>query len=206
VGLRDQWYKNAIIYCLDVETYADSDGDGVGDFKGLTHRLDYLASLGVTCLWLMPFYPSPNCDDGYDVSDYTAIDPRFGSMADFSEFMVEARECGLHIIIDLVPNHTSDQHPWFQKARSDPDSPYRSYYIWRDDDPGDTSDNVVSPESRTESGHMTRWPTLGTSITSTGSSPISTSPTRMCAKSSARSSGSGCSKVSADSGSTRPHS
>ena len=89
MGLRDQWYKNAIIYCLDVETFADSDGDGVGDFKGLIHRLDYLAGLGVTCLWLMPFYPSPGCDDGYDVADYTGIDPRYGSMADFAEFMVE---------------------------------------------------------------------------------------------------------------------
>ena len=87
MGLRDQWYKNAIIYCLDVETYADSDGDGVGDFRGLTARLDYLAGLGVTCLWLMPFYPTPNRDDGYDISDYCNVDPRYGTMADFAEFM-----------------------------------------------------------------------------------------------------------------------
>ncbi|MDP8922694.1 MAG: alpha-amylase family glycosyl hydrolase, partial [Chloroflexota bacterium] len=145
MGLSDQWYKNAIIYCLDVETYADSDGDGVGDFTGLTRRLDYIAGLGVTCLWLMPFYPTPNRDDGYDVADYCAVDPRFGTMADFVEFTVEARERGLHVILDLVPNHTSDQHRWFRAARQDPASKYRDYYVWRRDDPGDTSDKVVFP-------------------------------------------------------------
>jgi maltose alpha-D-glucosyltransferase/alpha-amylase len=145
VGLHDRWYENTIIYCLDVETYADSDGDGIGDFVGLTRRLDYLASLGISCLWLMPFYPTPNRDDGYDVADYNAIDPRLGTMADFAEFMVEARERGLHVIIDLVPNHSSDQHPWFQAARREPESKYRGYYIWRDDDPGDTSDKAVFP-------------------------------------------------------------
>ncbi|MBW3633944.1 MAG: alpha-amylase family protein [Chloroflexi bacterium] len=143
--MRDQWYENAIFYCLDVETYADSDGDGVGDFTGLTRRLDYIAGLGVTCLWLMPFYPSPGLDDGYDVADYCAIDPRLGSMADFSEFVIEAQERGIHVIIDLVPNHTSDTHSWFQAARRDPQSPYRGYYVWREDDPGDTSDQVVFP-------------------------------------------------------------
>lgn len=145
MGLHDQWYENAIIYCLDVETYADSSGDGVGDFPGLTRRLDYLSGLGITCVWLMPFYPTPNRDDGYDASDYTAIDPRFGTMADFGEFVIEAEERGIHVIIDLTPNHTSDQHPWFQAARSDPGSPYRDYYVWREDDPGDTSDQVVFP-------------------------------------------------------------
>jgi maltose alpha-D-glucosyltransferase/alpha-amylase len=145
MGLHDQWYQNGIIYCLDVEVYADSNGDGIGDFAGLTERLDYLAGLGVTCLWLMPFYPTPNGDDGYDISDYTAIDPRLGTMADFTEFIIEARERGLHVITDLVPNHSSDQHPWFQSARSDPKSPYREYYVWREEDPGDTSDQVVFP-------------------------------------------------------------
>ena len=145
MGRHDRWYENAIVYCLDVETFADSDGDGVGDFRGLTRRLDYLSGLGVTCLWLMPFYPTPNKDDGYDVADYTAVDPRLGTMADFAEFVVEVRERGLHIIVDLVPNHTSDQHPWFQAARQDPDSPYRAYYVWREDDPGDTSGQVVFP-------------------------------------------------------------
>lgn len=145
MGLRDQWYKNVIFYCLDVETYADSNGDGIGDFPGLTLRLDYLAGLGVNCLWLLPFYPSPGRDDGYDITDYCSVDPRFGSMADFTEFMVEARERGIHVILDLVPNHTSNEHPWFQAARADPDSPYRDYYVWRQDDPGDTSDKVVFP-------------------------------------------------------------
>src|ERR671913_390945 len=145
MGLRDQWHENAVFYCLDVETYADSDGDGVGDFQGLTRRLDYIAGLGVTCLWLMPFYPSPNRDDGYDVADFCAVDPRLGSMAEFSEFVIEARERGIHVIIDVVPNHTSDAHPWFQAARQDPDSSYRDYYVWREDDPGDTSDQVVFP-------------------------------------------------------------
>lgn len=145
MGLRDQWYENAIIYCLDVETYADSDGDGIGDFPGLTRRLDYLSGLGVTCVWLMPFYPSPGQDDGYDIADYTTVDPRYGTMADFDEFILEANERGMHVIIDLVPNHTSVEHPWFQSARQGPDSPYHDYYVWRDDDPGDTSDQVVFP-------------------------------------------------------------
>lgn len=143
--MRDRWYKNSIIYCLDVETYADSNSDGIGDFKGLTQRLDYISGLGVTCLWLMPFYPTQGGDDGYDVADYTAIDPRLGTMADFTEFMVEADERGLNVIVDLVPNHTSIDHPWFQAARSNPESKYRDYYVWRKDDPGDTSDLVVFP-------------------------------------------------------------
>ena len=145
MGLHDQWYKNAIIYCLDVETYADSNADGIGDFRGLISRLDYLSGLGVTCIWLMPIFPTPNCDDGYDVMDYTTIDPRLGTMADFSEFMVEAGERGLHVLMDLMPNHTSDQHPWFQEARKGKKSPYYDFYVWREDDPGDTSDKVVFP-------------------------------------------------------------
>jgi maltose alpha-D-glucosyltransferase / alpha-amylase len=145
LGLHDQWYKNAILYCLDVETFADSNGDGIGDFRGLTSRLDYLAGLGVSCLWLMPFYPSPGRDDGYDVSDYAAVDPRLGTMADFVDFIVEARERGMHVVVDLVPNHTSIEHPWFQAARNDPDSKYHDYYVWREDDPGDTSDQVIFP-------------------------------------------------------------
>ncbi len=145
MGLRDQWYENAIIYCLDVETYADSDGDGIGDFTGLTRRLDYLSGLGVTCLWLLPFYPSPNRDDGYDVSDFCSVDPRYGSMADFDQFVLEADERGIHVIVDLVPNHTSDEHPWFQAARRGRNSRFHDYYVWTDEDPGDTSDQVVFP-------------------------------------------------------------
>jgi maltose alpha-D-glucosyltransferase/alpha-amylase len=123
----------------------DANGDGCGDFEGLMRRLDYLESLGIDALWLGPFQPTPNLDDGYDITDYCTVDPRFGSMADFDEFMVEADEHGIHVIIDLVPNHSSTEHPWFQQARRDPRSKYRDYYVWREDDPGDTSDQVVFP-------------------------------------------------------------
>lgn len=143
--MADLWYENAILYCLDVETFMDSNSDGVGDFPGLTQRLDYLAGLGVTCLWLMPFFPTPGKDDGYDVSDYFQIDPRLGDLGDFVDFLFEAQERGLRVIIDLVVNHTSDQHPWFQEARKGIDSPYYNYYVWRPDVPEDTSDHVVFP-------------------------------------------------------------
>ena len=145
MSLRDLWYENTIIYCLDIETFQDSDGDGIGDFRGATRRLDYLWGLGVTCIWLMPFFPTPNGDDGYDVADFCSVDPRLGSVADFVEFVQEAGERGMRVIIDLIFNHTSSEHPWFQAARSSPDSPYRDYYVWRTDDPGDTSSEVVFP-------------------------------------------------------------
>lgn len=143
--MRDRWYKNAVIYCLDVETFQDSNGDGIGDFAGLTSRLDYLAGLGVTCIWLLPFYPSPNRDNGYDITDYYAVDPRLGSLGDFVECMRHAHERGMRVLIDLVVNHTSDQHPWFQAARRDPHSPYRDYYIWSADKPPDADQQVVFP-------------------------------------------------------------
>lgn len=133
----DLWWKNAIIYCLDVETFYDSDGDGCGDFAGLTQCVDYLAGIGVTCIWLMPFYPSPNRDDGYDVTDFYSVDPRLGTFGDFTEFMRTARDRGIRVIADLVINHTSSEHPWFQQARKDRDSRYRDYYVWRDEIPED---------------------------------------------------------------------
>jgi trehalose synthase len=142
----DVWWKNAVFYCLDVETFQDSNGDGIGDFPGLTHRIDYLAGLGVTCLWLMPFYPSPNRDDGYDITDYYAIDPRLGSLGDFVEFVRTAHDRGIRVIADLVVNHTSKEHPWFQSARSDRESPYRDWYIWRDEVPEGGSDGLVFPD------------------------------------------------------------
>src|SRR5687768_2348147 len=128
--IADLWYKNSIIYSLDVETYLDASGDGVGDFEGLVRRLDYLDALGVDTLWLAPFQPSPDRDDGYDISDFYGVDPRFGSSGDFVEFMREARKRGMKVIIDLVLNHTSDRHRWFEEARSDPDSRYRDWYVW----------------------------------------------------------------------------
>jgi len=128
--MQNLWYKNAIVYSLDVETFMDSDGDGIGDFPGLTQRLDHLAAMGITCLWLLPFYPSPNRDNGYDVMDYYNVDPRLGTLGDFVEFMHQAQERGIRVLIDLVINHTSDQHPWFQESRSNPQSRYRDYYVW----------------------------------------------------------------------------
>ena len=145
----DLWWKNAIVYCLDVETFMDGDGDGCGDFTGLIQQLDYLAGLGVTCIWLMPFYPTPNRDDGYDVTDYLAVDPRLGTLGDFVEFVRLAGDRGLRVIVDLVVNHTSDQHPWFQAARTSRDSPFRDYYVWRDEKPREAPDEVAFPGEET---------------------------------------------------------
>jgi maltose alpha-D-glucosyltransferase/alpha-amylase len=143
--IDDIWYKNAVVYCLDVEKYVDGNGDGVGDFVGLTRRLDYLAGLGVTCLWLQPFYPSPNRDNGYDVSDYYGIHPKHGTLGDFVEFMNHADQLGLRVIVDLVVNHTSDRHPWFQSARKDPKSPFRDWYVWSKTRPPDYNKGMVFP-------------------------------------------------------------
>jgi maltose alpha-D-glucosyltransferase/alpha-amylase len=143
--IHDLWYKNAVIYCLNVETFLDSNGDGVGDFPGLTERLPYLAGLGVTCLWLLPFYPSPNKDDGYDVADFYGVHPRVGTFGDFVEFMNCAQSLGLRVIVDLVINHTSNQHPWFKSARADPRSPYRDWYVWSKRRPGNWKQGMVFP-------------------------------------------------------------
>lgn len=134
-GVKHIWYKNAIVYSLDVETFMDSDGDGIGDFQGLTKCLDHLSGIGITCLWLLPFYSSPNRDNGYDVMDYYNVDPRLGTLGDFVEFMHQARERGIRVIVDLVVNHTSIQHPWFQAARKDKNSKYRDFYVWSEDPP-----------------------------------------------------------------------
>ena len=129
------WFKDAIIYQLHVKAFADSNNDGIGDFAGLTEKLDYLEDLGITTLWLLPFYPSPGRDDGYDISDYRTINPDFGTMADFRRFMQEARRRKLHVITELVINHSSDQHPWFQRARrSKPGTDARNWYVWSDTD------------------------------------------------------------------------
>jgi maltose alpha-D-glucosyltransferase/alpha-amylase len=142
--MQNHWYKNAIVYSLDVESFLDSQGNGVGDFQGLTNSLDYLAGLGITCLWLLPFYPSPNRDNGYDVMDYYGVDPRLGTLGDFVEFMHQAQERGIRVIIDLVVNHTSIQHPWFQASRSDKNSKYRDYYVWTENHPKEIDRELIA--------------------------------------------------------------
>ena len=143
--IKDLWYKNAIIYSLTVGSFMDSNGDGVGDFVGLIRRLDYLAGLGITCLWLGPFQPSPGHDDGYDIMDYFSVDPRFGTLGDFVDFTYECKQRGLRVIIDLVVNHTSNRHPWFLDAKRDKASKFRDYYIWSKKKPKDANTGMVFP-------------------------------------------------------------
>ena len=128
------WYKDAVIYQLHVRTFCDSNGDGIGDFVGLTQRLDYLQELGTNTIWLLPFYPSPLRDDGYDIADYTTVHPSYGTLDDFKAFLMAAHNRGLRVVIEMVMNHTSDQHPWFQEARSSQSNPKRDWYVWSDTD------------------------------------------------------------------------
>ena len=147
--IKDLWYKNAIVYCLSVRTFQDANGDGIGDFEGLERRLDYLQGLGVTAVWLMPFQPSPKRDGGYDVSDHYGVDPDYGSLGDFVAFTHAAKQRGLRVLIDLVVNHTSDQHHWFKSARSDPHSPYRDWYVWSEAKPATADEGMVFPGVQT---------------------------------------------------------
>jgi maltose alpha-D-glucosyltransferase/alpha-amylase len=154
------WYKDAIIYQLHVKAFADSNNDGIGDFAGLTEKLGYLQDLGVTALWLLPFYPSPGRDDGYDIADYGAINPDFGTMKDFRRFIVEAKRRGLRVITELVINHTSDQHDWFKRARrSDPNSSARNWYVWSDTDQKYTGTRIIFTD--TEKSNWTWDPEAG---------------------------------------------
>jgi maltose alpha-D-glucosyltransferase/alpha-amylase len=139
------WYKNCVIYSLDVETFLDANGDGVGDFEGLTRRLDYLEYLGVDVLWLSPFHPTPNRDDGYDVADYYGVHPKQGTSGDFVAFIQQAHNRGFRILMDLVVNHTSDQHPWFKQARRSRKSPRRDWYVWSAKRPADWDKGMVFP-------------------------------------------------------------
>ncbi|HEV7784483.1 MAG TPA: maltose alpha-D-glucosyltransferase, partial [Thermoanaerobaculia bacterium] len=160
-GERDPlWYKDAVIYEVHVRAFFDSDGDGRGDFQGLTAKPDYLRDLGVTALWLLPFYPSPWRDDGYDISDYTSIHPAYGSLDDFQLFLGEAHKRGLKVITELVINHTSDQHPWFQRARlAPPGSPERDFYVWSDTDTKYAGTRIIFTD--TETSNWTRDPQAG---------------------------------------------
>ncbi|MGN6753760.1 MAG: alpha-amylase family protein [Intrasporangium sp.] len=145
----DLWWRNAVIYCLDPQTYLDTDGNGQGDLQGVIDRIDYLAELGVTCIWLMPFFETPDRDDGYDVSDYYVVDRRLGSLGDFVELVRMARSRGIRVIIDLVMNHTSDEHPWFKQARQSPTNRFRDYYVWRKKPPKNAKQNIIFPEVET---------------------------------------------------------
>src|SRR5438270_10674027 len=124
------WYKDAVIYQLHVRTFCDSNNDGIGDFRGLTTKLDYLQELGINTIWLLPFYPSPLRDDGYDIADYTSVHPNYGTLDDFKEFLQAAHNRRIRVITEMVVNHTSDQHPWFQEARSSRESAKRDWYVW----------------------------------------------------------------------------
>ncbi len=141
----DLWYKNTIIYSLDLETFMDATGDGTGDFEGLSGKLEYLHALGVGTIWLAPFQPTPNKDNGYDISDYYGVDRRHGSSGDFVDFIHKAKSLGIKVIIDLVVNHTSDKHPWFMDARSSKDSKYRDWYVWSQKRPTNWNQGMVFP-------------------------------------------------------------
>lgn len=143
--MDERWYREAVVYCLDVDTFQDSDGDGIGDLPGLTTRLDHIARLGATCIWLNPVHPSPNRDDGYDITDFYAVHPSLGSLGDFVEMVHQAGNRGLRVMIDLVVNHTSDQHPWFRSACADEGSRYRDWYVWSETEPTDIRQGMVFP-------------------------------------------------------------
>ena len=138
------WWQRGIIYQIYPRSFQDSNGDGIGDLAGITARLDYLVALGVDAIWLSPVNPSPMADFGYDVSDYTGIDPVFGSMADFEGLLAAAHTRGLKLIMDFVPNHTSEQHPWFLESKSSRDNPKRDWYVWCDGKDGEPPNNWMS--------------------------------------------------------------
>ncbi len=171
-----EWFKRAVFYEVLVRSFQDSNGDGIGDLKGLTAKLDYLQWLGVDCLWLPPFFKSPLRDGGYDVSDYTAVLPEFGDLADFVEFVDAAHQRGMRVIIDFVMNHTSDQHPWFQESRRDPDGPTGTTTSGPTTTSSTRTPGSSSSTPRRRTGPSTR---SASSTTGTASSPTSrTSTTR----------------------------
>ncbi len=188
----EHWYKDAVIYELHVRAFQDSDNDGIGDFRGLITRLDYLQDLGVNALWLLPFYPSPLRDDGYDISDYRRVHPSYGTLRDFRAFLREAHRRGLRVITELVLAHTSDEHPWFGRARrAGPGTIQRDYYIW-----SDTPDRFAMPgsssrTSRPPTGPGTPWRARTSGTASIPTSRASTTTARPCARRSSASSTTG---------------
>jgi maltose alpha-D-glucosyltransferase/alpha-amylase len=153
------WFKGAVFYEVLVRAFTDSNGDGTGDLRGLAGRLDYLQWLGVDCLWLPPFYASPLRDGGYDISDFRAVLPEFGSVEDFVYLLDEAHKRNIRVITDLVLNHTSDAHPWFQQSRTDPEGPYGDYYVWSDDDSRYADARIIFVD--TETSNWTYDPVRG---------------------------------------------
>src|SRR5262245_33570360 len=185
-GPEPLWYKDAIIYQVHVRSFADSGTDGSGDFKGLASRLPYLRDLGVTAIWLLPFYPSPLRDDGYDIADYLGVHPDLGTLADFKHFLREAHRHGLRVITELVLNHTSDQHAWFQRARrAAPGSAFRGFYVW-----SDTPDRYAEARIIFKDFESSNWAWTGCGWTpcptcSSGRGPTARSfprPTRSCGR------------------------
>jgi maltose alpha-D-glucosyltransferase/alpha-amylase len=184
---ESRWYQDAVIYQTHVKAFFDSDADGIGDFRGLTTKLEYLQDLGVTTLWILPFYPSPLRDDGYDTADYTGVHPSYGTLRDFKAFMREARRQGLRVITELVLNHTSDQHPWFQRSRRAPEgSPERDFYVW-----SDTTDRYAQARIIFQDFEVSNW-AYDHVAASTPINPTSTSTTRPSTRRCWTSSTTGC--------------
>ena len=139
--MKKAWWKESVVYQVYPRSFCDSNGDGIGDINGITSKLDYLQELGINVIWLSPVYQSPNDDNGYDISDYQAIMKEFGTMEDFDRMLEQAHERGIKIVMDLVVNHTSDEHSWFMESRRSTDNPYRDYYIWREGKDGKEPNN-----------------------------------------------------------------
>ena len=142
--MKKPWWQSSVVYQIYPRSFADSNGDGMGDLRGIIQKLDYLTELGVDVIWLSPVYQSPNDDNGYDISDYQAIKPEFGTLADWETLLAEMHRRGIKLIMDLVVNHTSDEHPWFVESRQSKDNPYRDYYIWRPGEDGQEPNNWAS--------------------------------------------------------------
>ena len=177
------WYKDAVIYEVHVRAFHDGNGDGVGDFRGLIEKLDYLQELGVTALWLLPFYPSPLRDDGYDISDYRQVHPSYGTLRDFRLFLREAHRRGIRVITELVLAHTSDEHPWFQRARrAKPGSVHRDFYVWSDTPDRFSEARIIFKDFETSNWSFDPSPRPTSGTASTPTSRASTTTTRRCAR------------------------